>query len=95
MATANFSATGTLMFRTVMVEKHVHFPVQSGTNGEKDFDDVAIAAFPSGSARWQRSLAPQRGPETPRVDRCTRVTGPRWDTRVRARHGMPHGGHGA
>ncbi|MCC6372978.1 MAG: T9SS type A sorting domain-containing protein [Bacteroidia bacterium] len=55
VATANFSAavsstanpTSTLVFRTVMVEKQVHFATQSGTNGEKDFDDVAVAAFPN------------------------------------------------
>jgi hypothetical protein len=46
-ATANFTATGNLVFRTVMVEKKIHFPVQPGTNGEKDFEDVAIASFPS------------------------------------------------
>lgn len=46
-ASANFTATGALVFRTVMVEKEIHFATQPGTNGEKDFYNVAIASFPS------------------------------------------------
>ena len=55
VATANYSAaagpstspTPSLVFRTVMVERTIHFATQPGTNGEKDFDDVAIKSFPS------------------------------------------------
>ncbi len=47
LATASFSANGPLVFRTVMVEKAIHFATQPGTNGEKDFEDAAIASFPS------------------------------------------------
>ncbi len=55
VATANFSAvptpstnaTGTLVFRTVMVEKVINFSTPPGTNGEKDFEDVAIRSFPT------------------------------------------------
>lgn len=46
-ATANFNSVGSLVFRTVMVEREIHFPVQPGTNGEKDFEDVAIRSFPT------------------------------------------------
>ncbi|MCC6372979.1 MAG: T9SS type A sorting domain-containing protein [Bacteroidia bacterium] len=46
-ATANFTAVGSLVFRTVMVEKEIHFTTQPGTNGEKDFYNVAIRSFPS------------------------------------------------
>ncbi len=46
-ATANYTATGALVYRLVMIERHIHFPVQPGTNGEKDFDDVAIKAYPT------------------------------------------------
>ena len=47
VASANFTATGALVFRTVMVEKEIHFATQPGTNGEKDFYDAAIASFPT------------------------------------------------
>ena len=55
VATANFSAaagpstspTPSLVFRTVMVERLIQFSVQPGTNGEKEFEDVAIKSFPS------------------------------------------------
>ena len=40
-ATQSFSATGNLIFRLVMIERHVHFVTAPGTNGEKDFEDVA------------------------------------------------------
>ncbi|PBQ31849.1 hypothetical protein CNR22_08730 [Sphingobacteriaceae bacterium] len=46
-ASANFTATGNLIFRTVMVENVIHFATQPGTNGEKDFEDVAIKSFPT------------------------------------------------
>lgn len=47
VATAPFTAVGSLKFRTVMVEREIHFLNQPGTNGEKDFDDVAIKSFPT------------------------------------------------
>lgn len=47
VATAPFTAVGNLVFRTVMVERLIQFSVQPGTNGEKDFEDVAIKSFPS------------------------------------------------
>jgi hypothetical protein len=46
-ATAPFTSVGNLIFRTVMVERVINFSVQPGTNGEKDFEDVAIKSFPS------------------------------------------------
>ncbi len=46
-ATANFTATGALVYRLVMIERHIHFPTAPGTNGEKDFEDVAIKAYPT------------------------------------------------
>jgi hypothetical protein len=46
-ASANFTATGALVFRTVMIERLIQFSVQPGTNGEKIFEDVAIKSFPS------------------------------------------------
>ncbi len=46
-ATANFTSTGSLVFRTVMVEKLIQFSVQPGTNGEKNFEDAAIKSFPT------------------------------------------------
>lgn len=60
-ATAPFTATGPLVFRCVMVERLIQFSVQPGTNGEKVFEDVAIAAFPtlqsgtSMSSNWNTS----------------------------------------
>ncbi|MBL7933651.1 MAG: T9SS type A sorting domain-containing protein [Bacteroidia bacterium] len=47
VATAPFTAVGSLKFRTVMVEREIHFSTQPGTNGEKDFEDVAIKSFPT------------------------------------------------
>jgi hypothetical protein len=47
VASANFTATGSLVFRTVMVEKAIHFATAPGSNGEKDFQDIAIKSFPS------------------------------------------------
>ena len=46
-ATAPFTATGPLVFRTVMVEKAIHFATAPGSNGEKDFYDVVIKSFPT------------------------------------------------
>jgi hypothetical protein len=46
-ATANFNAVGPLVFRTVMVERLIQFPVAPGTNGEKTFEDVAVKSFPT------------------------------------------------
>lgn len=46
-ATAPFTAVGPLVFRTVMVERLIQFSVQPGSNGEKDFEDVAIKSFPT------------------------------------------------
>ena len=45
VATAPFTAVGPLVFRTVMVERLIQFSVQPGTNGEKDFEDVAIKSY--------------------------------------------------
>lgn len=45
VATAPFTAVGNLVFRTVMVERLIQFSVQPGTNGEKDFEDVAIRSY--------------------------------------------------
>lgn len=46
-ATANFNATGNLVFRTVMIERVIDFSVAPGTNGEKHFEDIAIKSFPT------------------------------------------------
>jgi hypothetical protein len=46
-ASQNFNAVGSLKFRTVMIERLIQFSVQPGTNGEKDFEDVAIKSFPT------------------------------------------------
>jgi hypothetical protein len=46
-ASANYTSTGNLVFRTVMVERLIQFSVQPGTNGEKNFEDVAIKSFPT------------------------------------------------
>lgn len=45
-ATANFTAVGPLVFRTVMVERQISFDQAPGSNGEKFFEDVAIKSFP-------------------------------------------------
>lgn len=47
VATAPFTSVGNLVFRTVMVERLIQFSVQPGTNGEKDFEDVAIRSYPT------------------------------------------------
>jgi hypothetical protein len=46
-ATQSFSATGNLIFRLDMIERNVHFVTEPGTNGEKDFEDVAVKSFPT------------------------------------------------
>jgi hypothetical protein len=46
-ATSNFTATGSLKFRTVMVERVIHFSSPPGSNGETHFEDVAIKSFPT------------------------------------------------
>lgn len=47
VASANFTSTGALKLRTVMVERLIQFSVQPGTNGETTFEDAAIKSFPS------------------------------------------------
>lgn len=46
-ATSGFTATGNLVFRLVMIEREVHFQVPTGTNGEKDFYNVAVRSYPT------------------------------------------------
>ena len=46
-ASASFTAAGSLVFRTAMIEETIHFPSQPGTNGEVDFHNAVIACFPS------------------------------------------------
>ncbi len=48
-ATAPFtvSSPGKLKFRCVMVERLIQFSVAPGTNGEKNFEDIAIKSFPT------------------------------------------------
>jgi hypothetical protein len=46
-ASMNFTSNGNLVFRTVMVERNIEFATAPGSNGEKDFEDVAIKSFPS------------------------------------------------
>jgi hypothetical protein len=46
-ASANFNATGPLVFRCVMVERVIQFSVQPGSNGETKFEDVVIRSFPT------------------------------------------------
>jgi hypothetical protein len=47
LATASFTANGLLIFRTVMVENEINFNSSPGTNNEKKFRNVAVAAFPT------------------------------------------------
>jgi hypothetical protein len=47
VATANYTCNGPLVFRTVMIERNVDFSVAPGSTGEKHFEHVAIASFPS------------------------------------------------
>jgi hypothetical protein len=46
-ASAPFTASGNLVFRTVMIEREINFPSPPGSTSEKDFKNVAIAAFPT------------------------------------------------
>jgi hypothetical protein len=46
-ASQNFSATGSLVYRLVMVEEEIHFATQAGTNGEKDFYNTARRSYPN------------------------------------------------
>jgi hypothetical protein len=46
-ASANYTATGSLVFRLVMTERHIKFNTPPGSNGEKEFEDVARASFPN------------------------------------------------
>ena len=46
-ASQNYTATSSLKFRTVMVERTITFATAPGTNGEKVFHDAAIKSFPS------------------------------------------------
>ncbi|MDI1356006.1 MAG: T9SS type A sorting domain-containing protein [bacterium] len=46
-SSSSFTAVGNLICRVVMIEREIHFPIQPGTNGEKDFYNVAIRSFPT------------------------------------------------
>ncbi len=46
-AAQNYTSTGALIFRTVMVEKAIHFASAPGTNGEKDFYYAARKSYPT------------------------------------------------
>ena len=46
-ASANFTTSGPLRFRLVMVEREIHFTTPPGTNGQKDFENVAVKSFPT------------------------------------------------
>jgi hypothetical protein len=46
-ASMNFTSNGPLVLRTVMVEREINFATAPGTNGEMQFKDAAIAAFPN------------------------------------------------
>lgn len=47
VASANYTASGALVFRTVMMEKNINFTTPPGTNGETSFQNVAIKSFPT------------------------------------------------
>jgi hypothetical protein len=49
-ASANYTSTGALVYRLVMIERHINFATAPGTNGEKDFEDVAVKSFPTTQA---------------------------------------------
>jgi hypothetical protein len=42
----NFTSVGNLVCRVVLIENEIHFPVQPGTNGEKDFNWVVRRSYP-------------------------------------------------
>lgn len=46
-ATAPFTASGSLVFRTVMIEEYIKFATAPGTNGETEFYNTAIKCFPN------------------------------------------------
>jgi hypothetical protein len=46
-AAQNFTAVGNLVFRLVLVEQEIHFATAPGTNGEKDFYNVARKSYPN------------------------------------------------
>jgi hypothetical protein len=46
-ASAGFTATGSLVFRTVMVERYINFTSPPGTNGETSFQHVAVRSYPT------------------------------------------------
>ncbi len=46
-AAQNYTSTGALIFRTVMVEKGIHFSSAPGSNGEKDFYYAARKSYPT------------------------------------------------
>lgn len=46
-ASQTYTPNGNLIFRLVMIERHVNFAVAPGTNGEKYFEDVAVKSFPT------------------------------------------------
>jgi hypothetical protein len=47
LSTANYTATGNLKFRLVMVEREVLFSAAPGTNGEKEFHNAVRRSFPN------------------------------------------------
>ncbi len=46
-AAQTYTCAGPLIFRTVMVEKEIHFATAPGTNGEKDFYYAARKSYPT------------------------------------------------
>jgi hypothetical protein len=46
-AAQNFTCTGPLIFRLVMVEQEIHYTSAPGSNGEKDFYNAARRSFPT------------------------------------------------
>jgi hypothetical protein len=46
-AAQTFTCAGPLIFRTVMVEKAIHFATAPGTNGEKDFYNPVRKSYPT------------------------------------------------
>jgi hypothetical protein len=46
-AAQNFTVSGPLVFRLVMVEQEIHYSSAPGSNGEKDFYNSARASFPT------------------------------------------------
>jgi len=46
-ASANYTSTGSLIFRLVLIEKEVHFATAPGSNGEKNFYHPVRMSYPS------------------------------------------------